>query len=363
MNINFVETLINFYIAGNRTGILKHLEELRDNEEKLKHKKNALRIKNLLKRIPTNGYIASSLSISPTKQDETLFERISSKIPLENTILEDDAKIVISQFLGEWERKDILLKHNVYPANKLLFFGGSGTGKTQLAYGIANKLQYPLILVRLDEVISSYLGKTGKNIRDIFEIARNENVVLFLDEIDTLAKQRDDSKELGELKRVVTVLLQHIDRFSQKSILIGATNHESMLDSAIWRRFQIKLEFNNPSKVSRKAMFKMYLSDFIEKKELELLSDISENFTGASIFETSNRLKKNAILNGEKKVTVAQIISSFKSSINFKETKMTPKKRENIYKLCKNLHRFGLSLKDISEITNIPYTTLRDNIK
>ena len=111
---------------------------------------------------------------------------------------------------------------------------------------LASVLNLPLITARFDTLISSLLGNTAKNIHRIFEFAKKQPCILFLDEFDAIAKARDDAHELGELKRVVNSLLQNIDDFSQEGILIAATNHADMLDSAVWRRFQTIIELPTP---------------------------------------------------------------------------------------------------------------------
>jgi SpoVK/Ycf46/Vps4 family AAA+-type ATPase len=366
MNIDFVEKIVQAFVEGDRKGLISLLNILGDSESELNHRKNVVRIKNLIKKIPSKGFVTSSINLSnpsDLKKQSSLFEYINSDVLLEDTVLEHGTVGLISDFLNEWENYSKLKKFDVYPTNKLLFYGPPGTGKTNLAYGVANKLGFPLILVRLDEVISSYLGKTGKNIREIFDIAEKESVVLLLDEIDTLAKHRDDNTELGELKRVVTVLLQNIDRFPTKSILIGATNHEKLLDNAIWRRFQLKIDFKNPSKVSRKAMFKMYLNGFIDEKLLDLLVDISDSQTGSFIKDICQKVKKVAILDNRKKININDIAIVFNISSKKDGSKLSSSAKDHLYKICDMFIKNGLSIKAVSEITGIPYSTIRDNIK
>lgn len=118
--------------------------------------------------------------------------------------------------------------------------------ETSAAKYLASELDLPLVTARFDTLISSLLGNTAKNIHRIFDFAQKQPCILFLDEFDAIAKARDDSHELGELKRVVNSLLQNIDDFSQTGILIAATNHAQMLDSAVWRRFQTVIELSKP---------------------------------------------------------------------------------------------------------------------
>lgn len=128
----------------------------------------------------------------------------------------------------------------------LLLYGPPGCGKTSIAYHLAHQLGLPLVTARLDTLISSLLGNTAKNLRRVFDFANRQPCVLFLDEFDAIAKARDDQHELGELKRVVNSLLQNMDTYCQHGILIAATNHQELLDDAIWRRFQTVIEVPKP---------------------------------------------------------------------------------------------------------------------
>ena len=148
----------------------------------------------------------------------------------------------LDSFILSYENADKLNNLGIGVSNTLLLYGPPGCGKTKCAYLIAKSLNLPLVIARLDSLISSYLGTTAKNIRSLFEFVQKIPCVLFLDEFDAIAKARDDNNELGELKRVVNSLLQNVDSMSKDSLLLAATNHQQLLDSAVWRRFDYKLE-------------------------------------------------------------------------------------------------------------------------
>ena len=133
------------------------------------------------------------------------------------------------------------------PMKALLFKGPPGVGKTMACQWIARELGLPLLTLDLATVMSSLLGKTGTNIRAVIDYGREFPCVLLLDEFDSIAKRRDDEHDVGELKRLVTVLLQAIDEWPSTSLLVAATNHPELLDPAVWRRFDLQLDFDNPS--------------------------------------------------------------------------------------------------------------------
>jgi SpoVK/Ycf46/Vps4 family AAA+-type ATPase len=181
----------------------------------------------------------------------------------------------------------------------LLLYGPPGCGKTHLAQWIASELGMPLLLARLDGVISSYLGSTAKNIRAIFEYAAAAPCVLFLDEFDALAKLRDDAQEIGELKRVVNSFLQNIDSLPPDSVVIAATNHPQLLDPAVWRRFSYRLELARPDVALRQHLWMEFLApEALRDHEYAALADLSEGLTGADIREACLRARRSSMVNG-----------------------------------------------------------------
>lgn len=168
--------------------------------------------------------------------------------------LPPNAQSALDTFLTFYRASSLLYAKGVGVSASMLLFGPPGCGKTQLAKYVAAETNLPLITARADSLISSYLGSTAKNIRSLFTHANSQPCVLFLDEFDSIAKMRDDDRELGELKRVVISLLQNIDAMGKDRILIAATNHEHLLDPAIWRRFACRIKLDLPNDESRASM-------------------------------------------------------------------------------------------------------------
>jgi AAA+ superfamily predicted ATPase len=151
----------------------------------------------------------------------------------------------------------------------------------------------------LDGLISSFLGSTAKNIRAILEFASRTPCVLLLDEFDAIAKLRDDQQELGELKRIVNSFLQSLDALSNDVILIAATNHEQLLDPAVWRRFHYQLHLGFPDGQQREKFWEMFSTDITwSPKEIKVLSDLSEGFSVAAIETVMMRLRQRLIVHG-----------------------------------------------------------------
>ena len=198
--------------------------------------------------------------------------------------LDDVGQAAFQAFLADAMHFDKLVAKGIASRLALMLSGPPGTGKTLLAGHIAAHLGRKFYVVRLDSVISSLLGDTAKNIRSIFDFAAGKNAVLFLDELDAIAKMRDDRNELGELKRVVNTVIQGIDSLEPSTVVIAATNHAQMLDTAIWRRFPYKIAFGTPERDLRQALWFHFLgNDPAFEVASRMLALLSEELNGADI--------------------------------------------------------------------------------
>ncbi|MBX3309048.1 MAG: AAA family ATPase [Cryobacterium sp.] len=167
---------------------------------------------------------------------------------LEDLELAPVPRRVVTELVEEQRRGDLLRSYGVEPRNRLLLAGPPGNGKTSVAEAIAAELMLPFYVVRYEGVVSSFLGETAARLDSAFEFVRSRRCTLFFDELDTIAKERSDEHETGEIKRVVSTLLLQIDRLPAHVIFIGATNHSELLDRAAWRRFQIRVDLDRPNR-------------------------------------------------------------------------------------------------------------------
>jgi len=217
----------------------------------------------------------------------------------------------IADLLEEWRHVDELRAAGVRPAWATMLFGAPGTGKTMLAHHIANQLGLPLVIARLDGLISSFLGTTARNISSLFAFANRYKCVLLLDEFDAVAKLRDDPHELGEIKRVVNTLLQCIDSRSEIGFTIAITNHESLLDPAVWRRFDIRIEIPRPDGETRMAMLKRYFDPKeVDDSRIRLMAWITDGGSGSDIAKLSDFMRRQKAIR-KKEFNFLQAVRSF----------------------------------------------------
>jgi SpoVK/Ycf46/Vps4 family AAA+-type ATPase len=194
----------------------------------------------------------------------------------------------------------MIIETGLEPTRTALFTGPPGVGKTMAARWVARMLKRPLVVLDLAAVMSSYLGRTGTNLRHVLEYAKTLDCVLLLDELDAIAKRRDDRGEIGELKRLVTVLLQQLDDWPSSGLLIAATNHAELLDPAVWRRFEEIVEFPLPSEAAAKSFILDHLATVSANSE-SWASVLAVIFKGVSFSEIDHRLKSSrraAVLSG-----------------------------------------------------------------
>jgi len=299
--INELFRIVNGALRLDIDRVRSYTSFLADKLENSGDKASAIRLRKMLEETD-NMLHPSNLSFSralPVDTDSRfpLVERIALRESQEPPIvLSQERWDIVNEFLSIAKSYAQIEEHGLDGSISFLMYGPPGTGKSRLARYIANELGLPLYVARLDGLISSFLGSTSKNIRALFDFAAKTPCVLFLDEFDAIAKLRGDSHELGELKRVVNSFIQNLDTLGNQSIVLAATNHEELLDSAIWRRFSYRLELDYPAEDDRLQLWIWFLRNIeFSSRDINLLVDLSEGYSGSDIQEVSRRLARRLI--------------------------------------------------------------------
>ncbi len=312
-NLLEILKIIEGGLKGDRTTVAAYTGQLADKLEKAGEKKAAARV-----RRATSSPTLQSLEPAKLAEQRRLPVDAESRLSLAHeefpaldetlVFLDPDTEESTQEFLRYIRNASQLLEHGVPFSPTLLLHGPPGCGKTQSARFIAASLQLPLLTARLDSMVSSFLGSTAKNIRNLFDHAQSRPCVLFLDEFDAIAKLRDDQHEQGELKRVVVSLLQNIDLLDSGTILLAATNHSHLLDPAVWRRFAYKLEIGLPSSQIRARMFSYFLGGLVDPKQVPVLASASEALSGSMLRESCDGAARDAVLDGQSGVSTTNLL-------------------------------------------------------
>ncbi len=223
---------------------------------------------------------------------------------MDDLIIDSETKERIEYIISENKNFKKLLSFGLKPKQKILLCGPPGTGKTLASKVISSNIGYPFVYVLFDTIISSFLGQTATNIRKIFNFVEKGKFVVLFDEFDIVGKKRDDEQEHGEIKRVVNNFMQMLDNFTGESILIAATNHQHMLDKAIWRRFNEVLFFNIPNSSQRILLFEKYMGALKRDLDFDLKTFVTQTngFSAADIATICEDALRRAIIHGEDKI-------------------------------------------------------------
>lgn len=241
---------------------------------------------------------ASSVRTGGSMQKD-LFHEILPERGLSSLVLHPDISSQVSELIEEQHRAELLHAHNLKPRHTVLLAGSPGNGKTTLAEAIACELMIPLLVVRYETLIGSYLGETSSRLKNLIEYAKTQRCVLFFDEFDTLGKERGDTHETGEIKRVVSSLLLQLDDLPDYVVVVAASNHPELLDRAVWRRFQLRLELPPPTR----AQLTAYIDSIASRTKVNLgyaSESLAKNLLGISFSEAEEfclSVVRRAVLN------------------------------------------------------------------
>jgi SpoVK/Ycf46/Vps4 family AAA+-type ATPase len=307
-----VQSIIRAALVGDRETAAKQAERLRLRLEKAGETKEAETIDRLVKAVvevkdlrPSHIEVSRALvtgerltkEVHPPMDRETGAKLCTIHFltdgPKFEPVHNDVADATIAALLAEWSNATSLHQMGVEPTRSLLIFGPPGSGKTLTAHYVAQRLSLPLLTARIDGLVSSFLGTTARNIANLFEFANRYACVLLLDEFDALAKVRDDPHEVGEIKRVVNTLLQNLDARRTFGVTIAITNHDRLLDPAVWRRFETQIHMGAPGDRTRGNLLRRFLAPIPVTPDLvAVFSYCLDGHSGADLQRICDAVKR-----------------------------------------------------------------------
>lgn len=253
-------SLVRAASSGDQAGVRSSAEAIAADERAKNHHILAERLQRALTNVAVSSSSLFSQRDAVGNQGREAILEVQAQLRLDQLLLPLPVNESGRQLIEEHARADVLRSHGYEPRHRVLLSGPPGNGKTSYAEAIAEALALPLFLVRYDALIGSYLGETNARLRKLFDYVRTRPCVLFFDEFDAIGKERGDTHETGEIKRVVSFLLMQLDQLPSYVIVMAATNHAELLDRAVWRRFQMRLSFPAPDRKSVQVLLDRIVS-------------------------------------------------------------------------------------------------------
>ena len=283
----------------------------------------------------------------------SLLKTYPSFFDQDTPLLSKELKETFNQLIKERKQATHLAKLGLTPTRSAIFIGQPGLGKTLTAQWLAAQLGMPLYVLDLTAVMSSLLGRSGSNLRLALEFAKRSPCVLLLDEIDAIAKRRSDGSDIGELKRLVTVVLQEIDEWPSTGLLLAATNFPELIDPALWRRFELMVEFPVPEAETIKEAIKRFLGpDFtVFSPWIEILAYA---FHGCSFSDIEHQIQRLRRAKALKTISDTDLIEEF---IKPRLSHLDRQKRMEVALLLAK--HTSLSQRKISDIAGVSRDTIR----
>ncbi len=305
-----IRKLLHAHFQGDEAAFRTAALEFVENERRLNHHTLANDLARILSE--ANGPTGSRKNVlipigngygnlpRDKERNAVLVELTDPRRELDDLVLSAPVREALDRIVLERRCADVLESHGMQPTSKVLFCGPPGCGKSVAAECLARELYLPLATVRFDAVVSSYLGETAANLRKVFEFGRSRPLVLLFDEFDAIGKQRTVADEHGELKRVVNSFLQLLDGFHAATLTIAATNHQGLLDPALWRRFGEIVVFPRPTREEIEQLLSRQFRQLPVEQQV-VLADVARSLEGlshADVERVALDARKQAVLDG-----------------------------------------------------------------
>ncbi len=322
-----IKKLFQYYNSKDDDSFVQTAREYISREKRKKH--NVV-VKELEKALYSEGFTSPNKRVKDylpiprdTENGFPLLEIQNFDYSLDGIVLPDKTKYQLKQITKEFKDADILATYNLEHKKKVLLCGAPGTGKTFSAQIVSSILNIPLVYIRFDAIISSYLGETATNLRKVFDYIENGTWIVLFDEVDIIGKNRDDDHDHGEIKRVVNNFLQMLDNIKGESIIFAATNHQHMLDSAIWRRFDEVVYYELPNQKNREVLFNLFIKAIKRMPNIDTakIAKKTSGFSPSDIKMVIENAIKVTILDSRNKLSMKDINEAINNFIRREKVK------------------------------------------
>ena len=309
-----LKALLKSHIEGDEGRFLSIAMQVAAHEAKLGHGKLAEELRDMIDAAKSRSHNLAGMGklVPLNKPRGELVGLLSVSYPhtrLSEMILDNSVSLKLKRTIKEQRFFDKLKEHGLSPRRKLLFVGPPGTGKTMTAAALAGELGVPLFLVRLDSLITKYMGETAAKLRQVFDAITEVRGIYFFDEFDAIGSQRGMVNDVGEIRRVLNSFLQMIEQDQSHSVIIAATNHPEVLDHALFRRFDDMIQYGLPNQTQIISILKAHLAGFHAKRFA--WSKIAEHAVGlshAEISRAADEAIKDSIIHDRDTVAEADLV-------------------------------------------------------
>jgi len=301
-----IKALLKSHIDQDNDRFLSVALQVAAHEARSGHSRIAQELRDLVENAKRKSFNNIPVSIASGIKDSTGLLAVSHpKLKLSNLIVSDDIKAKLERIIREQRHLAKLKNHGLTPRRKLLLAGAPGTGKTYTASILAGELGFPLFEVRLDSVITKFLGESSAKLRQVFDAIREVRGVYFFDEFDALGSHRGNSNDVGEARRMLNSFLQMIEQDNSNSIIMCATNHIQILDPALFRRFDDVIQYQLPTAKEITTLFKNKLSPYVAKTfAWKKLPELAEGLSNAKITLAAEDAIKEYLIHDHEKITL-----------------------------------------------------------
>lgn len=304
-----IKALLTSHIEQDDDRFLSIALQVAAHEARSGHGRIAKELRDIVERAKKKNFNNLPVSIAKSIKDTTgLLSVNHPKFKFSNLIVSDDIKVKLERIVREQRHLAKLKDHGLSPRRKLLLVGPPGTGKTLTASVLAGELDFPLFEVRLDAIMTKYLGESSAKLRQVFDAIREIRGVYFFDEFDALGSHRGNSNDVGEARRILNSFLQMIEQDDSNSVIMCATNHKEVLDHALFRRFDDVVQYELPTDKEITTLFRNKLSPYVAKNfPWKTLPKLANGLSNAEITLAAEDAIKDLLIHNYEKITLPNL--------------------------------------------------------